>query len=172
MQRIRPVEEKDLSHICLFPESEDELFFMFPKASYPLTPEQLKTAIAQRSDSMVVELDQIPVAFANFYRWEKSGCCAIGNVAVATSARRRGVGRYLIEQMIRLAFLKHDAQEVSVSCFHHNIAGLLLYPKLGFQPYAIEERRDHAGKRVALIHMRMTRNAFEAAQSDAHNRQR
>lgn len=164
---IRPAKEEDIPSICRFPESEDELFFMFPKASYPLTPEQLRTAIAQRSDSMVVELEQIPVAFANFYRREKGGSCAIGNVAVASSARRRGVGRYLIEQMIRLAFLKHGAQEVSVSCFHHNIAGLLLYPKLGFQPYAIEERRDHVGKQVALIHMRLTRNAFVAAQSDA-----
>jgi hypothetical protein len=34
----RPIEEKDIPVVCGFPQSEDELFFMFPKASYPLSP--------------------------------------------------------------------------------------------------------------------------------------
>lgn len=74
-------------------------------------------------------------------------------------ARGRGIGHYLIEQMIGLAFSKHQATEVTISCFSQNVAGLLLYPKLGFQPYAVEERQDKKGNRVALIHMRFPRNA-------------
>ena len=154
-----PVADKDIQLICGFPQSEDELFFLFPKAEFPLAPSQLLDAIAQRSDSTVVELDGEVVAFANFYRWELGGCCSIGNVIVSPAARGRGVGRYLIEQMIALAFSKHQATEVTVSCFNQNVAGLLLYPKLGFQPYAIEERKDKKGNRVALIHMRLSRNA-------------
>jgi len=69
------------------------------------------------------------------------------------------VGRYLVEQMIGLAFSKHQAAEVTVSCFNQNVAGLLLYPRLGFQPYAVEERKDKKGNRVALIHLRLLRNA-------------
>jgi ribosomal protein S18 acetylase RimI-like enzyme len=69
------------------------------------------------------------------------------------------VGRYLIEQMIDLAFSKHQAAEVTVSCFNRNIVGLLLYSKLGFHPYAIEERQDKNGNRIALIHMQLPRNA-------------
>jgi len=155
----RPVEEKDLPLICVFPRSEDELFFLFPKASHPLTPSQLRDAIAQRSDSTVVELNSEVVGFANFYRWETGGRCSIGNVIVSPAARGRGVGRYLIEWMIDLAFSKHQAAEVTVSCFNQNVAGLLFYPKLGFRPYAVEERQDRKGNRVALIHMRLTRNA-------------
>lgn len=155
----RPVEQKDIQVICGFPQSEDELFFLFPKATFPLTPSQLQDAIAQRSDSTVVELGGEVVAFANFHRWG-GGCCSIGNVIVSPVARRRGVGRYLIEQMIALAFSKHQAAEVTVSCFNQNIAGLLLYPKLGFQPYAVEERQDKKGDRVALIHMRLPQNAI------------
>lgn len=155
----RPVAEKDIQVICGFPKSEDELFFLFPKAAFPLTASQLQDAIAQRSDSTVVEFDGEIVAFANFYRWEVGGCCSIGNVIVSPTVRGRGVGRYLIEQMIGLAFSRHQAAEVTVSCFNENVAGLLLYPQLGFQPYAVEERKNKKGGRVALIHMRLPRNA-------------
>lgn len=155
----RPVAEQDIQTIVGWPQSEDELFFLFPKATFPLAPSQLRDAIAQRSDSTVVERNGDIVAFANFYRWEPGGRCAIGNVVVAPSARGCGVGRYLMEQMIDLAFSKHRAAEVTVSCFNHNAAGLLFYPQLGFQPYAVEERQDPRGARVALIHMRLPSGA-------------
>ena len=155
----RPVAEKDIQAICGFAQTEDELFFLAPKAQFPLTPSQLQALIASRSTSTVVERDGVVVAFANFYRWESGGRCAIGNVIVSPLARGRGVARYLIEQMTRLAFEKHQAAEVTVSCFNQNVAGLLLYPGLGFQPYAIEERTNPKGDRVALIHMRRQRHA-------------
>jgi ribosomal protein S18 acetylase RimI-like enzyme len=154
----RPVEEKDIPIICGFPQSEEELFFLFPKAVFPLSPLQLQDAISQRSDSTVVELGGTVVAFANFYRWGSDGC-SIGNVVVSPAARGQGVGRHLIEHMIGLAFSKHAAVEVTASCFNENVAGLLFYPKLGFEPYAIEQRQDKKGNRVALIHMRLSRNA-------------
>ena len=153
----RPATEKDIALICSFPRNEDELFFLFPRAEFPLTPSQLQQAMAQRADSTVVEQDGEIVAFANFYRWETGGCCSIGNVIVAPFVRGQGVGRYPITTMIELAFGKHQAREVSVSCFNANLAGLLFCPKLGFQPYAIEARQDKKGDRVALIHLRLPR---------------
>jgi len=154
----RPVEEKDIPIICGFPQNEEELFFLFPKASFPLAPSQLQEAI-DRSDSTVVEFNGSVSAFANFYRWETGGSCSIGNVIVSPEARGHGVGRYLIEKMIAIAFTKHEAAEVGVSCFNDNVVGLLLYAKLGFQPYAVEERQGKRGNRVALIHMRLHQNA-------------
>lgn len=155
----RPVAEKDIEGICGFPQTEDELYFLFPKATFPLSASQLQDAIAMRSDSTVVELDGEVVAFANFYRYETGGVCSIGNVVVSPAARGRGVGSFLIKHMTHLAFSKHLATEVTVSCFNQNAAGLLLYPKLGFQPYAIEARKNKEGNPVALIHMRLPRNA-------------
>lgn len=151
----RPVDQQDFARICGFPQNAEELFFLFPKAVYPLTPSQLREAVSQRSDSTVVELDGKVVAFANFYRWETGGCCAIGNVVVAPAARGSGAGRYLIRQMIDLAVAKHRAAEVRVSCFNRNVAGLLFYHSLGFTPFALEERQDGKGQRVALIHLRL-----------------
>lgn len=161
----RPVAERDVPVICGFPQNEDELFFLFPKAQFPLTPSQLRAVIARRSDSTVVERDREVVAFANFFRWEVGGCCSIGNVIVSPAARGCGVGRYLMERMVDLAFSKHQAAEVTVSCFNRNVAGLLLYPKLGFQPYAVEERKDKKGNRVALIHLRLPRKEDQGASS-------
>ena len=86
----RPATGADLAVICSFTQSEDELYYFFPKADYPLTIAQLQQAVAQRTDATVVEQAGEVVAFANFYQWAQGGCCAIGNVVVAPSARRSG----------------------------------------------------------------------------------
>jgi GNAT superfamily N-acetyltransferase len=90
-----------------------------------------------------------------------AGACAIGNVVVAPDARAKGVGSYLIETMVRKALLQHRAQEVRISCFNGNVAGLLLYAKLGFVPFAVERRVDQQGARVALIHMKLDTAAMD-----------
>lgn len=153
---FRPVKADDIPAICAFAQNADEAFFFFPKCTFPVTPQQLSAAIAQRSDSsVVVEGDEV-LAFANFYQWEQGGTCCLGNVLVAPVARGRGVARYLVMQMIEVARSRHQAREMKVSCFNHNTAGLLLYPALGFVPFGIEERQDFAGKRVALIQMKQS----------------
>ncbi|MDD3617956.1 MAG: GNAT family N-acetyltransferase [Desulfobulbaceae bacterium] len=162
----RPVAEKDIPLICGFPRDEEELFHLFPRASYPLTPRQLLRAIEHRADSTVVERDGEVAGFANFHRWERHGCCSIGNVIVSPAARRSGVGRYLIETMIGLAVSRHGASEVNVSCFNTNAAGLLLYTQLGFRPFGVEERLDRRGNRVALVHMRLDWTAARVRQTD------
>lgn len=153
---FRPVQARDIPAICGFAQNADEAFFFFPKCIFPVTPEQLSAAIAQRSDSsVVVEGDEV-LAFANFYQWEQGGACSLGNVLVSPAARGRGVARYLVGQMIEVARNRHQAREMKVSCFNHNTAGLLLYPALGFVPFGIEERTDFAGNRVALVQMKQS----------------
>lgn len=152
----RPVQPHDIAAICCFPQGPDELFYMFPKARYPLTPAQLSEAIAQRSGSTVVVGDGTVLAFANFYKAEHGGVCALGNVVVAPAARGHGVARYLVQSMIELARRQFEAREVQVSCFNSNTAGLLLYPQLGFTPFAIEERQGPGNTRVALVQMKQT----------------
>jgi hypothetical protein len=45
---------------------------------------------------------------------------------------------------------------VKISCFNGNVAGLLLYAKLGFVPYAVERRLAPDGERVALVHLHLS----------------
>ena len=155
----RPVRAEDVLAICNFPQTPEELFFMFPKGQYPLTDAQLLASIAQRSDSTVVEENGCVIGFANFYRFEREGVCAIGNVIVAPRARGKGVAKFLVATMVGLAVDRHQASEVQISCFNENTAGLLLYPQLGFVPFGIEERLSPDGRRVALLNMRLLTHA-------------
>ena len=152
---FRTVQAQDIARICSFARTEEEQFFFFPAATWPLTEEQLQASVDKRSDSTVIELDGVVVGFANFYKWEQAGTCTIGNVIVDPAIRGKGIGALLIEQMIDIARTRHQASEVTLSCFNSNVAGLLLYPKLGFVPYAIEERQDKQGRRLALVHLRL-----------------
>ncbi|MNF67880.1 GNAT family N-acetyltransferase [Pseudomonas sp. Irchel s3a18] len=152
---FRAVNEQDIPRICSFARDRTEQFFFFPAATWPLTPAQLQGSIDKRSDSTVIERDGVVVGFANFYRWENGGTCTLGNVIVDPQARGQGIGAQLIEHMIAIARTRHQAGEVTLSCFNTNVAGLLLYPKLGFTPFSIEERQDRQGQRLALIHLRL-----------------
>ncbi len=155
----RPVAEHDLPLIRTFSQSAKELFFLFPAATFPLTVAQLQAAMAGRAKATVVELGGEVAALADLYRWQTSGHRAIGNVIIAPAAGCRGAGQYLVERMIDEALATCRAADVPVSCFSGNAAGLLFYPKLGSQPYAIEARQDRQGRRVALIHLRLRREA-------------
>lgn len=152
MLKSRPFLKQDLQAICSFPQNEEELFYFYPKAVYPLTPEQLQSAIDRRSDSTVCVQSGTVVGFANFYRWE-GDTCSIGNLVVAPFARGQNVAKFIIETMISIAKQKHSANNVQISCFNQNTAGLLLYKKLGFKPFELEERQYLNGKRIAIIHL-------------------
>jgi predicted GNAT family acetyltransferase len=92
----RAVEPNDLDYICSFPQSAEELYFIFPKATYPLTREQLATAIANRQHSTVLLADDSVIGFANFYHWQPQGCCKIGNFIVKAEYRGQGAGSFLL----------------------------------------------------------------------------
>ena len=128
----RPVQPGDLKAFCGFASSEEELFYFFPKAHFPLTPAQLQASIDKRVDSIVMEHIGLLAGFANFYHWEEGGSCSIGNVVINPRLRGLGAGRYLMRVMIELAELKYQAREVKESCFNHNTSALLLYRSLGF----------------------------------------
>lgn len=64
----RDATDDDIIEICRLPETEEELFYCFPKASFPLSESEMRQAIKDRSDFTVVELDGRVVAFVNFYR--------------------------------------------------------------------------------------------------------
>jgi ribosomal protein S18 acetylase RimI-like enzyme len=150
----REVVYDDLLILCQFPMDENELFFMYPKATFPLTIDQLKSSVDNRFDSTVILCNDTIVGFANFYEVIEDQYCTIGNVIVNPIFRGKGVGTYLIDVMEKIAISKYRVKEVHLSCFNQNIAGLVLYQKLGFVPYEIEKRVDKKGNTVATIKMK------------------
>ena len=150
----RSVEMEDLEFICKLPQGEEELFFMSPKADYPLSVCQLEAAIQVRKDSTVILFHGKIVGFANFYVQEMNAYCSIGNVIVDPRYRNKGIGKYLIGTMEKIAKEKYNATEVRLSCFNQNTKGILLYTKLGYKPYDIVIWEGRSGERHALIEMK------------------
>lgn len=150
----RTVEVSDLKKICQLPKNEEELFFMFPKAEYPLTENQLKSAINSRFDSTVILFDNITVGFANFYEVKKDKYCSIGNVVIDAKYRNLGIGEFLIQIMERIAIEKYSVSELHLSCFNTNTKGILLYSKLGYIPYETEKWLNPQNESFALIKMK------------------
>jgi ribosomal protein S18 acetylase RimI-like enzyme len=167
MLKHRPAGESDLSAICSLVRSAEELYYFHPRARFPLTPEQIRIALSQSLDATVVLMNGQIAGFANFTQASPGDGCTIGNVVVAPESRGRGVGRYLLEAMIRFAHERHQASQVEVGCFSDNIAGLLLYTKLGFAPVDIEVRYGPDGRRRALIHMALNRPEDRATPSSS-----
>lgn len=147
----RPIKEEEINLICELPKSEKELYYMFPKASYPLTYNQLKEAIDLRFDSTVIELNGKLAGFANFYEAVPNDHCSLGNVVVNPDFRGCGVAQFLVESMESIAKQKYNAKELHISCFNTNTPGILLYTKLGYAPSEIEQRIDYNGKKIAFI---------------------
>ena len=100
----------DLETVCKLPRNKQELFFMFPKADFPLAIDQLENTIKDRFDSTVVLLNHEVVGFANFYEVRESQYCAIGNVIVSPYFRYRGVGTFLINAMEDIGKKKYNCR--------------------------------------------------------------
>jgi len=154
----RPAKNEDFQAIAAFPQNEEELYYMFPKAVYPLTAEQLSEAKRHRYEATVVTCNNEVVGYANFYEAIPDEHCSIGNLVVHPQYRSRGVATFLITAMEQLAQEKYNATEVHISCFDANTKGLLLYAKLGYKPYDIERRIKYNGDPIALIEMKKAMN--------------
>ncbi|BBD09896.1 GNAT family N-acetyltransferase [Desulfovibrio ferrophilus] len=149
----RPLETSDLPALCSFPRTAEELFFMFPKANWPVTPGQLGEAAAQRREPTVFLCDETIAGYANILAWEHGNFCEAGNVVVAPAMRRRGLASHMMQTMEVKARDNYAARRLKVSCFSMNVGGLLLYSRLGFLPTGIAPRNGPNGAPHALIHL-------------------
>ncbi len=159
---LRAATAEDFSAIVRLVPNRDELFLVYPRGSYPFSVKQLRELVAGRKALTVAVQDGKVVGFANLYGVEARRCAYVGNVIVKSSLRGAGIGRQLVRHMVELAFRRYRLTEVRISVFNTNTAALLLYSDLGFKPYAAEARQNHDGKRVALLHLRITRDEHRA----------
>jgi len=150
----RPVTPEDYERISSFPQNDTELFYMYPSAAFPLTPEQIERNVACRFHPTVIvhEHDGRVAGFANLYDVEEGRCCWLGNVIVAPEFRGQGAAAALIRAMIGLARDGLKVPKLRLCCHNTNTAGLLFYTKLGFVPYSIEKRRI-GSRTVACVYM-------------------
>ena len=157
---IREATDDDLPAVVALMPTPEELFRVYPKGRYPLTVQQLRELRAVREAFTVVVEDNTVVAFANLYDIEPGRWGFIGNVVVSPCSRGRGIGRRLVEHMMAVAQTQYGLPDVRISVVADNTPALLLYTALGFDPYAVEQRESPVAGRVALLHMRVRREAI------------
>jgi ribosomal protein S18 acetylase RimI-like enzyme len=142
----------DLEIIAAFPQNEEELFYMFPSATYPLTVDQLETGAKKRLQPTVVLHNERVIAYANFYDNE-GDYCWLGNVIVSPNYRSKGAAQYLLETMTSKAKNELKVKVLRLSCHNTNTRGVFFYTKLGFKPFAISKIVKPSGDLIAGIRM-------------------
>lgn len=160
----RPLADADIPTICGFPRTAEELYYLFPRAVWPLTPDQVRATLGIRRDPTVVTLvengRERVVGYANYATFEDGRTASIGNVSVDPALRRRGIAEYLVRTMINRAFDHHGLPELTLYCFNTNTPALLLYAKLGLVPIALETRVTPSGQPIALFKLRMDHTSW------------
>jgi ribosomal protein S18 acetylase RimI-like enzyme len=150
----RPLEDRDAVTICGFVQSAEELFFAFPKATFPLTPDALIAGARQRFSPTVVLQDDAVVGYANFINVkEDRGGCTLGNLMVHPDHRRAGVATFLVKKMMHIAFETYCARFIRAACFSHNQAAYQMYHRLGFKPGEMEQRVTSDSTPVLLVNL-------------------
>lgn len=157
---LREATPSDFEAIIQLVPTIDELFLVYPKGTYPFTVDQVSLLAESRKELTIVVEEEKMVGFANLYNIKQEESAFIGNVVVAKEFRSQGIGRLLVSHMIQQAFNKYRVHETRISVFNDNTPALLLYTRMNFKSYAIEERLNPYGRRVGLIHMRLKQNEY------------
>ena len=158
---FRSADHNDLPELLAFPQSEEELFYFFPSAHFPLTLKQLQKQLSERYQSTAMLKNDRLIGFANFYNVENRKVAFIGNVIIRAEERQKGYGGLLIKQMLKQGFEQLKLREIHLSCFNRNTTALLFYQQLGFTPYAWEVRKDYKQNPVLMIHLKLINTSLQ-----------
>lgn len=149
----RAAQPPDFEMIAAFPQNEEELFYMYPHATFPLTPAQLESSAKERLKPTVVTCGNEVAAYGNFYGYADTEVW-IGNVIVSPAFREKGAAAFLIETMEQIAREQLNVATIKIACHNTNTRGLLLYAKLGYAPYRLTKVKKASGEIAALIRMK------------------
>lgn len=151
----RSLEDKDLKAVSAFPQSEEELKYISPGFSSPLTPNQIVDLLKDRLEPTVIveqATDEV-IAYANIYGYDlEESICWLGNVIVPPKYRGQGASVYLLNVMLEKAKHNVGVKTIRLACHNTNSRGLAFYSKYGFKPYDMKITNIE-DKRIISIHM-------------------
>ena len=137
---IRDVRREDLARI---EELERQCF------SVPWTYSQLESQLPDEMHVfLAAEEDGVVLGYVGMMTVLDEGY--ISNVAVASEARRRGVGTLLIRELMHRA-AERDLSFVTLEVREHNAPAIGLYAAQGFAPVGLRKNYYDAPKENALL---------------------
>lgn len=147
----------DFKDISKLPENEQILFFMYPKAKYPLDIKQLKEIHKERFYPTLFLINEKIVGYSNLYFHNGESEPYIGHVILDKNYRGRGYGKYILKVMIDKALKYFDTNEVKLAVFSENIGVYSMYKKMGFKEFSKEYRKDFNDKERELVFMKLSK---------------
>jgi [ribosomal protein S18]-alanine N-acetyltransferase len=136
--RLRPMEVSDIPVVMAIevrsfslPWTEDAFLREIEKIPFS------RPVIAEELDGGENRQDKVVVGYACW--WEVKDECHITNVTVSPEARRRGVGKFLLTEIIEDA-RNRGAVRATLEARISNKAALSLYEKFGFNSVAMRPK--------------------------------
>jgi RimJ/RimL family protein N-acetyltransferase len=121
-----------------------------PQAPRPLTRDRFEARLGRAADddspdaglSFVIDVDGAPVGSASLFGFDLLARHAEVGIALARTARGRGIGTLAIVQLVEFGFVRHNLRRLHLQAIASNVAAIRAYEKAGF---TIEGRqRQHA----------------------------
>ena len=156
MIEIRAIRPEELEIISRLIPTRQELFLVYPKGQFPFSLSQVKKLYQQRFEFTVICEDDTIDGFANLYDLKPSKFAFIGNLFIVPEYRCKGLGKVLMQYMIKAIFEKYRLPEARLSVFSGNQPAMALYREFGFELYDQEQSIDPEGHVVKLLHMKLT----------------
>lgn len=160
----RRAKADDYDAISRLITTPEELFRVYPAGRFPFSHEQVSRLALVRMELSVATVANKVVAFGNLYGYEPNRHIFIGNLVIDRVYRGNGLGQGMMQYLLKQVFYKYRLMEARISVFSDNTPALLLYTKMGFEPYQVEPRKNFEKQRVALLHMKMDRDRYSDMQ--------
>jgi ribosomal-protein-alanine acetyltransferase len=148
-----------MTHTIRAAEAGDlDALMALERESYPddaWSPELMAAELANPHGYYLVAIDEsgAVAGYAGLLAPVGTGQGDIQTVTVASTARRQGLGRRLLERLLAEA-ARRGAEELFLEVRHDNVAAQTLYRDLGFVEIGV--RRNYYGHGVDALTMRRT----------------
>jgi Acetyltransferases len=151
----RRAERDDFPLIAAFPRNAEELYYMFPRGTFPLDPELMARVAEERVRPTVILDGDAVIGYGNLYDVEPGSHGWLGNVIIRPDYRGRGAGRFLVETMAAIAGRELKLRELRLVCHNTNTQALRLYWRTGFVPYGLEGPVASGRKEMRILMRRV-----------------
>lgn len=150
----RRAKREDFPVIAAFPRNAEEQYYMYPKGTFPLDPEQLALEAESRVCPTVILDGNAVIGYGNLYGVEPGSHGWLGHVIIDPDYRGKGAGRFLIETLISIAKMELGLRELRLVCHNTNTQALRFYWRTGFVPYELDGTPDPSGRNLMRILMK------------------
>ncbi|HCG54792.1 GNAT family N-acetyltransferase [Brevibacterium sp.] len=107
------------------------LLFAGPGLTYPMAAKDLLATTAQGWNVMALRVDNVPRGIACYTR-RSTDTVHLGRILVDPQARGLGLGRSLVEHLVKHVTALSDVRRVTLNVYEHNNPAVNLYSALGF----------------------------------------